>query len=77
MDQSELKELLEKMSNKIDSNTATLVDIESKIDAFGDAYKQNQRNIERLDKRLDTVEDDLGIDPSEDLKVHYSTSELV
>lgn len=81
MDQTRLEKLLEeikeeqsKMSGKLDSHSASLIDIESKIDAFADVYKQNQRNIERLAKRVETLEDDSGIEPPEEYKIQYKTS---
>ena len=69
--------VLVRIGQKLKAQGESLVTIETKIDNFADAYKQNQRNIEKLDKRLDLVEDDLGIEPREDLKIHYKTSELI
>ena len=39
--------------------------------SYADSYKENQRNIGRLDTRLDTVEEELSIEPPGDLKVPH------
>lgn len=58
-----LDEALEPIKQKQESQSAALVSIESKLDAYGDMYKINEDHIKRLDKRLNTVEDNLGIRP--------------
>lgn len=63
------------MNKKLDSHSASLIDIESKLDSYADSYKINQRNIERLDTRLNTVEEELAIKPPEDLKVPHFSAE--
>lgn len=45
--------------------------IETTVKSYADSYKINQRNIERLDVRLNTVEEELAIEPPEDLKVPH------
>lgn len=56
---------------KLDANTESVVTIEKEIKAYADSYKENQRNIERLDTRLSAVEGELSIEPSVDLKVPH------
>lgn len=51
-----IKDQLSVMNQKLDAHSASLVDIESKIDSYGDRYKINQHNIERVDTRLTSVE---------------------
>lgn len=68
-----IKEQQSIMNSKLDSHSASLIDIESKLDSYADSYKINQHNIERLDTRLSVVEETLSIAPPEDLKVpHFS-----
>jgi hypothetical protein len=66
-----IEEALAPIRQKLDSNSGSLVKIEKEIGAFGDAYKENQRNIEKLDTRLNTVEKELAINPPEELKVTH------
>ena len=68
-----IKDQMSVVNRKLDTHSGSLVSIESKLDAYGDMYKISQKNIERLDTRLSTVEDQLNIEPPEDLKVpHFS-----
>lgn len=62
---------LKRISRKLDANTESVVTIEREIKAYADSYKENQRNIERLDIRLNTVEEELSIEPPEDLRVPH------
>lgn len=50
--QSMMNKKMDDMKETLDSNTASLVDIESKLDSYADSYKINQHNIERLDTRV-------------------------
>lgn len=69
-----VKEQQSVINEKLDSHSAALVNIEAKLDGFTDSYKINQHNIERVDTRLSTVEEELGIEPPEDLKIpHFSS----
>lgn len=60
-----------KMQLSLDANTASLVEIEKTLGGYKESYQQNQRNIERLDIRLNTAEEELAIEPPEDLKVPH------
>lgn len=62
---------LKRISERLEANTESLVTIEKAIKSYADSYKENQRNIYRLDIRLNTVEDELAIEPPEDLKVPH------
>ncbi|MCL5784162.1 MAG: hypothetical protein M1142_02305 [Patescibacteria group bacterium] len=66
-----IKDQLSVVNKKLDTHSSSLVNIESKLDAYGDMYKINKHNIERLDTRLSTVEDNLEIEPPENLKVPH------
>lgn len=61
------------MNEKLDFHSASLTKIESKLDSYGDRYKINQHNIERVGTRLTNIEKKLDIRPHEDLKVlHFA-----
>ncbi len=66
-----IKDQLSVINRKLDTHSGSLVDIESKLDTYGDMYKINQKNIERLDTRLVIAEDNLNIELPEDLKVPH------
>lgn len=46
-----------------------LVYIETTVKSYADRYVTNEDHIRRLDKRLDTVEDELGIQPPQELTI--------
>ncbi len=66
-----VKEQQSVMNDKLHSHSASLVNIESKLDSYADSYKINKHNIVRLDTRLTTVEDELNIETPADLKVPH------
>lgn len=68
---SVINKKLDDIKDTQDSHTASLMDIESKLESYADSYKENQRNIERLDTRLSDVEDNLGVEPHPNLKVPH------
>lgn len=69
-----IKDQLSVINSKIDTHSASLANIESSIEAYSDMYKINQVNIERVDTRVSTIENNLDITPPEDLKVpHFSS----
>ncbi len=63
--QKDLKEVKETLQ----THSGALVRIESVLEGYADAYKVNKKNIERLDDRLITVEDQLEIHPSDQLAI--------
>lgn len=68
-----VKEQQSVMNDKLGSQAASLIEIETTIKSYADSYQENQRNIERLDTRLTTAEDEMAINVPEDLKVpHFS-----
>lgn len=62
---------LKRISEQLDANTSSLVKIEETLGGYKESYQINKFNIERLDTRLTTVEDKLGIESPEDLKVPH------
>lgn len=84
MDENKLKEIVEEVVNKavepiketlqshtetLQSHSGALMRIESVLEGYADAYKVNKKNIERMDERLTTVEDQLEIQPSDQLAI--------
>ena len=60
---------LANIKTKLDSHSAALISIESKLNAYGDMYKINEDHIKRLDKRLNIVEENQSIQPQEELSI--------
>lgn len=69
-----IKDQMSVVNKKLDTHSGSLINIESKLDTYGDMYKVNQHNIERVDARLTTVEKKLEIEPLEELKIPHFTS---
>lgn len=66
----DIRELKDVQENRL---LPSVMETETTVKSYADSYKMNQHNIERLDTRLNTVEDELAIEPPEDLKVpHFS-----
>lgn len=51
------------LNGRMDANTAAIIELESTIKGYADAYKTNKANIERLDDRVTKLEDRAGIVP--------------
>lgn len=58
------------INRRLDANTGAVVELERTVKGYADAYKVNKKNIERLDERLTVVEDQLEIQPSDQLAIH-------
>lgn len=69
--QKDLNEVKETQQN----HTGSLMNIEATLEGYADSYKENQRNIERLDTRLSEAEEELNIEVPEELKVPHCTAE--
>lgn len=54
---------LSSIKDKQESHSVALISIESKLDAYGDMYKINNSNAKRLEKRVETLEENAGITP--------------
>lgn len=53
---------LKRLNERMDANTAAVVKLESTINGYGDMYKINDSNIRKMEKRLETVEEDARIE---------------
>ena len=71
-DLSEVKEDLSEVKDIINNRVLpSITETETTLKSYADSYKENQRNIERLDTRLNTAEEELAINVPEDLKVPH------
>lgn len=62
-DQADLRKLIEERV------LPPLIYIETTVKSYVDRYVTNEDHISRLDKRLNTVEDSLGIQPPQELTI--------
>jgi len=68
-----LAEDIKDLKEDVTTLKGSVLNIEQTVTAYADSYKINRHNIERLDTRLSTVEENLEIEAPEDLKVpHFS-----
>ncbi len=57
---------LKRLNERVDANTSAIVELESTIKGYSDSYQANDTNIRKVDKRLQTLEEDATVDvPSE------------
>lgn len=69
-DLDEVKEELKEVKNTQEQRVLPpLVYIETTVKSYADRYVTNEDHIGRLDKRLNTVEENLGIKPPQDLTI--------
>lgn len=61
----------DKMQQSLDANTAALMEVEKTLGGYKESYQENQKNIYRLDTRLNVAEEELAIEPPEDLKIPH------
>ena len=57
------------INRRLDANTGAVVDLESTVKGYADMYKINDSNIRRMEKRLETLEEDSGVDVPPELKL--------
>ncbi len=55
------------INRRLDSNTGAVIELEKTVTGYADMYKINDSNIRRMEKRLETVEEDSGIDVPREL----------
>ena len=57
---------LEAINRRLDANTGAVMELEKTVKGYADMYKVNDSNIRKMQKRLETVEENAGIEiPSE------------
>lgn len=64
-----MSDKLDEIQKTQDSHSASLINVESTLEGYADAYKVNKGNIERLDEKMSKVEDqlDISVSPSSSL----------
>lgn len=68
--QESLKQELAEVKNTIETRVLPpLIYIETTIKGYSDMYKINDSNIRRMEKRLETLEEDAGVDVPPELKL--------
>lgn len=55
------------LNRRMDANTASVVELESTIKGYADMYKVNNSNSNKLEKRIEILEDKSGITPPPEL----------
>lgn len=60
---------LEAINRRLDSNTAAVMELESTVKGYADMYKINDSNIRRMEKRLEPLEEEAGVDVPPELKL--------
>lgn len=67
----DIKELKDVQENRL---LPSVTELEVTVKSYADSYKINKHNIERVDTRLTTVEEELNIEVPQNLKVpHFTT----
>lgn len=66
-----LREDMQGLKEDVSVLKVSVLSLEQTTTSYSDSYKENQRNIYRLDDRLTTVEDKLAVNVPEDLKVPH------
>lgn len=62
----DIEELKDVQENRL---LPSVTEVEITVKSYADSYKINKGNIERLDERLTAVEDQLEIQPSDQLAI--------
>ena len=60
---------LERINDRLDANTASLMTIEQEIGVYKEMSQVNGDNIKKLDRRLNTAEEELAINPPPELAI--------
>lgn len=67
--QSVMNGKLDEVQETLDAHTGSLITIEKELKGYADMYKINDSNIRRMEKRLETLEEDAGVDVMPALKL--------
>lgn len=62
-----IKETLKEHGQRLEAVQGSVVTIENTINAYGDMYKINNSNAKKLEKRVETLEDNAGVTPPPEL----------
>lgn len=61
--QKEHTEVLMRHTGALETLQSSSVTIENTINAYGDMYKINDSNVRKIEKRVETLEEEAGIQP--------------
>lgn len=64
-----MKDQLSVMNSKLDSHTGSLMQIEAILNGYADMYKINDSNIRRMEKRLEPLEEEAGVEVPPEFKL--------
>lgn len=56
-----MKDQLSVINSKLDSHTGSLMQIEATLNGYADMYKINDFNVRKVEKRVETLEENAGI----------------
>lgn len=56
-----MKDQLSVINSKLDSHTGSLMKIEATLNGYADMYKINDSNVRKVEKRVETLEENAGI----------------
>lgn len=57
-----MKDQLSVINSKLDSHTGSLMQIEATLNGYADMYKINDANVRKVEKRVETLEENAGIE---------------
>lgn len=57
------------INRRLDANTGAVIELEKTVKGYADMYKMNDSNIRRMEKRLEILEEDTGVDIPPELKL--------
>lgn len=60
---------LKRLNNRMDANTAAVIELEKTVKGYGDMYKINDSNIRKVEKRLETLEEDADVEVPPELQL--------
>ena len=61
------------IKSQLDAASAGVATIEQKINAYGDMYKINDSNIRKVEERVETLEEDSGVNVPPELRLEPLT----
>lgn len=60
---------LKRINERLDANTAAVIELEKTVKGYADSYKANDDNIRKVEKRLETLEEDAGVNVPQELQL--------
>lgn len=60
---------LKRINERLDSNTAAVMELEKTVKGYADMYKINDSNTRKMEKRVETLEENADIRPPSELQL--------